>query len=71
VEKAIYEACAFIGREPLGGQIRAEFTRLPLRFWTVQKYPNYVIVYDPASRPIQIVRIVHGRRHLKRILDQF
>ena len=44
VESAIYEACAFIAERPLSGQVRKDFTRLPLRFWTVQRYPNYILV---------------------------
>lgn len=69
VETAIYEACALIATSPLGGQTRADLTRLPLRFWTVQRYPNYILVYDPASKPLQIVRILHGMREVRRIFE--
>lgn len=56
--------------EPLIGHVRGELTRLPLRFWTLQRYPNYIIVYDPESDPLQIIRILHARRDVKRILDK-
>jgi plasmid stabilization system protein ParE len=70
VEDAIYDACALISEKPFIGQIRKELTLLPLRFWTVQQFPNYVIVYDPKATPIQIIRILHGKRDVKRILDR-
>ena len=70
VENAIYDACAMISEKPLMGQIRTELTRFPLRFWPVRQFPNYVIVYDPKSVPIQVVRILHGKRDVKRILDR-
>ena len=43
VESAIYEACVLIAREPKLGQMRADLTALPLRFWTIQRYPNYIL----------------------------
>jgi antitoxin ParD1/3/4 len=70
VEGEIYKACAFIARGPLRGQVRRDLTERPLRFWTIQRYPNYIVVYDPASSPVQIVRILHGMREVKRILGE-
>ena len=49
VEEAVYEACSLVANGPMRGHIRKDLTRLPLRFWTVQPYRNYIIVYDPAS----------------------
>jgi len=43
-------------------------TKLPVRFGTVQAFPNYIIVYDPQSEPLRIIRILHGRRDLLTIL---
>lgn len=68
VENAIYDACALIAKSPFAGQIRKDFTALPLRFWTLGRYPNYLIIYDPASTPIQIIRILHAMRDVKQIL---
>ncbi len=69
VENAIYEACARIAQMPLAGQVRKDLTALPLRFWTLARYPNYLIVYDPAATPLQIIRILHGKRDVKSILQ--
>lgn len=68
VESAIYEACAFVAASPTRGHTRRDLTALPLRFWTVQPYRKYMVVYDPATRPIQIVRVLHGARDVPVIL---
>jgi plasmid stabilization system protein ParE len=68
VEEAIYEACSFLAEGPLRGHVREDLTNLPLRFWTIQRYPNYIVVYDPQSCPLEITRILQGMRNLRAIL---
>ncbi|HZU33510.1 MAG TPA: type II toxin-antitoxin system RelE/ParE family toxin [Candidatus Angelobacter sp.] len=68
VEDAIYRACAFIAQTPFIGRVRTDLTELPLRFWFLPSYPNYLIVYDPATKPLQIIRIIHGARNLPPLL---
>ena len=68
VEEGIYDACAFLATAPLRGHSRRDLTKLPVRFWTVVRYPKYVIVYDPADEPLKIVRIFHGARNVAREL---
>lgn len=70
VEDAVHNACAFLADGPLRGQTREDLTKLPLRFWTVQAFPNYIIVYDPATDPLQIIRILHGSRDILAILGE-
>ncbi len=70
LESAVYKACAFLAEGPLRGRIREDITSLPLRFWTIQAFPNYIIVYDPASHPLQIIRILHGGRDIQAILGE-
>jgi hypothetical protein len=36
-------------------------------FWTV--HPNYVIVYRPETQPLEIIRLLHGMRDLKQLLE--
>ena len=45
VEQAIYDACEFVARAPLCGHLRRDLTPRPLRFWTLTRYPNYMLVY--------------------------
>ncbi len=68
VEAAIYEACAFLADTPLAGRTREDLTGLPLRFWVVQPYRNYWVVYDPERRPLQVIRIIHAARNVVEIL---
>jgi len=66
VEDEIRSACRLLAKEPLIGRVRRDLTALPVRFWTIPRYPNYIVVYKPESRPLEIVRILHGMRNLKR-----
>ena len=68
VEEAIYDACVSLAKSPLRGHPRKDLTKLPVRFWTVPRYPKYVIVYDPADKPLKIIRIFHGARNVAREL---
>lgn len=68
VESAIYEACDFLADSPLAGRVRSDLTSLPLRFWVLQPYSNYLIVYDPKTDPVRIIRILHGARNIPSLL---
>ena len=70
LEIEVYKACAFLAEGPLRGAIRQDITNLPLRFWTVQAFPNYIIVYDPVSKPLRIIRLLHGSRDVLAILGE-
>jgi plasmid stabilization system protein ParE len=70
VEQAIYDGCAFLAKGPLRGHTRPDLTPLPLRFWTLIRYPNHTVVYRPEMIPLQIVAVLHGRRDILRILKQ-
>lgn len=59
VELAVHKACESIASMPMAGVIRKDFTPLPVRFHLLLPYRTYWIVYDPASRPVEIVRILH------------
>jgi antitoxin ParD1/3/4 len=68
VEEAIFRACNLLSDSPLVGRVRKDLTPLPLRFWVVHPYSNYLVVYDPARKPLQIIRILHGARNLSSVL---
>ena len=69
VEEAIYAACAFLAENPLAGRIREDLTSLPLRFWLVQPYRSYWIVYRPETKPMQVIRIIHTARNVPQVLS--
>jgi antitoxin ParD1/3/4 len=68
VSQAILLACDLLSHSPLAGSVRKDLTPLPVRFWIVQPYVNYVIVYDPEKKPLPILRILHGARNLPTLL---
>jgi plasmid stabilization system protein ParE len=68
VEEAIHAGCALLTEAPLAGRVREDLTVLPLRFWLVQPYRNCWIVYDPATKPLQVMRILHAARNIPVIL---
>jgi len=51
------------------GTKRRDITPLPVRFWTLPKFSNYVIVYRPDTTPLRIVAVLHGNRDLKTLLE--
>ena len=68
VEQAIYDACALLAQRPWSGHVRRDLTNRPLRFWTLVRYPNYMIVYRPAEKPLQVVAVLHGKRSIGSVL---
>jgi plasmid stabilization system protein ParE len=70
VEMEIVATCRRLARHPRMGTKRQDITPLPVRFWTVTKFPNYVIVYRPDTAPLQVVAVLHGKRDLKEVLER-
>jgi plasmid stabilization system protein ParE len=70
VEMEIIAACHRLAKHPRMGTKRQDITMLPVRFWTIPKFPNYVIVYRPDSVPLQVVAILHARRDLEEVLEE-
>ncbi len=70
VERAIYDSFEFIAEAPLRGHARPGLTARSLRFWTLTRYPNYTVVYRAEPDPLQVVAVLHGKRNIRRILNQ-
>ncbi|MEW6304251.1 MAG: type II toxin-antitoxin system RelE/ParE family toxin [Verrucomicrobiota bacterium] len=62
LEDDIFEACLQLARRPDLGHFRRDLTDKPVRFFPVRS--TYLVVYDPAADPIQIIRILHGARNV-------
>jgi plasmid stabilization system protein ParE len=71
VESAILAACRRLAKHPSLGPRRAEITPLPVRFWAVSRYPNFIVAYRPETRPLQVVAVLHGKRDMGAVLDEF
>ena len=61
VLREIKAGIRFIASRPLAGHTRQELTDEAFRFWPVF---SYLVIYDPAKRPIEVVRIIHGARDI-------
>src|ERR1051326_6370768 len=68
VESALFDACERITENPLIGVVRGDLTSLPVRFWLLPSFRNYLIVYDPEARPLQVIRILHAARDIRSVL---
>ena len=65
VSDAIEAAMARLAEHPMLGHVRADITNRPYRFWSVY---SYLIVYQPAPTPVQIIRVLHGARDITELL---
>lgn len=65
VTLALEDAFLLLARQPDIGHSREDLTDRPLKFWSVY---SYLIVYDPASRPLTVVTVLHGARDVANIL---
>jgi toxin ParE1/3/4 len=67
VEAVILDRIVFLAKNPSAGHWRKDLISEPLRFFPVY---SYLIVYRPASTPLQVVAVLHGRRDVEKILRQ-
>lgn len=65
VRLQILDACRKIAKNPGLGHSREDFTDKPVLFWAVG---SYLVIYNPARQPIEIVRVLHGARDLPTLL---
>jgi antitoxin ParD1/3/4 len=70
VEAEIIAACHQLAKYPMMGMKRGDITALPVRFWTVTRFPNHTVVYRPGTIPLQIVAVLHAKRDLKTVLQK-
>jgi plasmid stabilization system protein ParE len=49
------------------GHLRPDLADEPLRFWSVY---SYLIAYLPDTKPLQIIRVLHGARNLEDFFRQ-
>jgi|SRR5271157_1672844 len=66
VEEEIYSAFEALDRNPGLGHKRSDLTSHPVLFFTVY---SYMVVYR-VKTPLEIVRVLHGRRNVRQILSQ-
>jgi antitoxin ParD1/3/4/toxin ParE1/3/4 len=67
VNDALEEAFELLAERPGIGHVREDLTNRRLKFWTVY---SYLVVYDPDSRPLTIVAVLHGARDVELLLKR-
>ncbi len=67
VEGEFHELFATLGRMPRLGHTRKDLTKRPVLFFGLY---SFLVVYDPATRPIRIMAVLRGRRNVRRILRE-
>ena len=61
----IESAVLMLAQNPTVGHARRDLTSKPVRFWSVY---SYLVIYDPASQLLEIVRILSGYQDIAAIL---
>ena len=66
VLKELRDALGRVAAMPGAGHLRPDLASESLRFYRVYKY---LIIYRSVSQPLQIVRVLHGARDVRCILE--
>jgi antitoxin ParD1/3/4/toxin ParE1/3/4 len=56
-------AMSLLAGRPEIGHVREDLTERAVKFWPIY---SYLIVCNPATHPIQILRVLHGMRDVER-----
>ena len=67
--ETVQEAARLIGANPAIGARRPRLASARYRFWSILRY-HYLLAYADAPEPPRIVRIVHMKRDLPRVLAE-
>jgi toxin ParE1/3/4 len=62
IESEILDLCQRLAERPDLGHFRRDLTDKELRFFAVRG--TYLIVYNPAREPLEILRVLHGAREV-------
>ena len=66
VRQEIRDACRRLARHPYIGHSRDDLTtRKDVLFWPVY---SYLILYRPEAKPLEVLRVLHGKRDVAGIL---
>lgn len=64
---AVQREIRLLQMHPFLGRPR-RFRKRGLRSWRIKGFEKYLIFYRPSRTTLEIVRVIHGARDLKRIL---
>ncbi len=61
----VHDDCRMLARLPGVGHARSDLTQRQMLFWTSGPYH---IIYHPETEPLEIARIIHAARDVKKEL---
>jgi toxin ParE1/3/4 len=67
VADRLHEAFTRLANTPGLGHRREDLTPLPVRFFTVW---SYLVIYRVETKPLQIIRVLHGARDVETLLGE-
>lgn len=67
VKHELRHAMEQLSQMPGMGHRRSDVQDPRFRFWPIY---SYLIAYYPDTRPLQVVRVVHGSRDMRRLFRQ-
>ena len=62
----LHQAMTRLARRPFIGHRRPDLAAEPYRFWPVS---SYLIIYRPDTTPLRIIRVLHGARDVRSLLE--
>ena len=68
MEADIFDACQRLAQKPNLGHFRRDLTDKPVRFFAVRG--TYLVVYDPDTLPLEVLRVLHGARDVPTELEK-
>ena len=66
---ALEAAARRLGEHPQHGRAAPPYLPEPYRFFSLPRF-GYVLVYDPKTEPVEILRFVHTRRDVPQALAE-
>ena len=66
VPNKFVKAFEFLASQPGSGRTRPKLTGDRIRWWPLFKW---LVIYDPVSPPVSILRVIHGARELDRLFE--
>lgn len=67
VYDALEHAFQLLAENPGIGHTREDLTERPVKFWSVF---SYLVIYNPASSPLEIISVVHSARDVANLLTE-
>ena len=66
IRDELFDAMRMLAQTPGMGHFRSDLVEEPLRFWHVH---SYLIIYRSERQPIEIVRVLHGARDVRAVME--